>query len=181
MSITFVKQDLTTSDADYICHQVNCQGKMNSGVAKAIRERWPVVFEQYMKTYNNNIKENNGYNTLLGNILIVNLNDYKLKPGNTESPLIINMFSQKHYGYDGKRYTSYDAFWSCLGHIREAVPKGSKVSFPYKIGSDRGGANWDVIYTMIAAALGSDYDIEICYLNEDDWLKFHLDLGWEDK
>ena len=58
MSITFVKQDLTTSDADYICHQVNCQGKMNSGVAKAIRERWPVVFEQYMKTYNNNIKEN---------------------------------------------------------------------------------------------------------------------------
>ena len=68
-----------------------------------------------------------------------------------------------------------------MGHIREAVPKGSKIAFPYKIGSDRGGAHWDVIYTMIAAALGHDYNIEICYLKEDEWLRFHLDFGWEDK
>ena len=155
-------------------------GKMNSGVAKAIREKWPVVFNEYIAKYNHNIKENQGKNTLLGTIMIVNLVDYQPKAW-PENPNVINMFAQFDYGYDGKRYTSYDAFWSCLGHIRESTPKGSKIAFPYKIGSDRGGANWDVIYTMIVAALGSDYDIEICYLNEDDWLKFHLDLGWEDK
>jgi O-acetyl-ADP-ribose deacetylase (regulator of RNase III) len=175
MSINFIKQDLTTSDADYICHQVNCQGAMNSGVAKAIREKWPIVFTTYYKVARTTLATD-----LLGTILTVDLNDYEPK-GWPESPVVINMFSQKDYGYDGKRYTSYDAFWSCLGHIRETIPKESKISFPYRIGSDRGGANWDVIYTMIVAALGSDYDIEICYLNEDEWLLYHLDIGWEDK
>ena len=170
MSITFVKQDLTTSDANYICHQVNCCGKMNSGVAKAIRDKWPIVYTTYQAYYNQNTK------TLLGDILFVNPNDYEPKTW-PETPIIINMFAQENYGYDGKRYTSYDAFWSCLGHIRDIVPKGKKLAFPYKIGSDRGGANWDVIYTMIIAALGSDYNIEICYLSEDEWLSFHLDIG----
>ena len=181
MSITFLKQDLTTSDAQYICHQVNCQGKMNSGVAKAIREKWPIVFTKYQEVFNTyTTTYNMPANEMLGIILNVNLAEYEPKTW-PQAPIIVNMFSQEYYGYDGKRYTSYDAFWSCLGHIRESVPKGSKIAFPYKIGSDRGGANWDVIYTMIAAALGSDYDIEICYLNEDDWLLYHLNLEWEDK
>lgn len=180
MSINFVKQDLTTSDADYICHQVNCQGAMNSGVAKAIREKWPIVYTTYKRVCDEKIPKDEPQHKLLGNILYVNPNEYEPKTW-PESPIVINMFSQEHYGYDGKRYTSYDAFWSCLGHIRETVPKGSKVAFPYRIGSDRGGANWEVIYTMIIAALGYDYNIEICYLQEDGWLKFHLDLGWEDK
>ena len=175
MSITFIKQDLTTSDAQYICHQVNCQGAMNSGVAKAIREKWPIVFTTYYKVARTTLSTD-----LLGKILAVDLNDYEPKTW-PQTPVVINMFSQECYGYDGKRYTSYDAFWSCLGHIRESVPTGSKIAFPYKIGSDRGGANWDVIYTMIAAALGSDYDIEICYLNEDEWLLYHLNIDWEDK
>lgn len=180
MSINFIKQDLTTSDADYICHQVNCQGAMNSGVAKAIREKWPIVYTTYKRVCDEKIPKDESQHKLLGNVLYVNPNDYEPKTW-PESPIIINMFSQEHYGYDGKRYTSYDAFWSCLGHIREAIPKGSKIAFPYKIGCDRGGANWEVIYTMIVAALGSDYDIEICYLNEDEWLLYHLDIGWEDK
>ena len=153
-------------------------GKMNSGVAKAIREKWPTVFTKYMELYNQNTK--NGYNTLLGDIQIIDLNDYKPDTW-PKSPVIINMFGQFDYGYDGKRYTSYDAFWSCLGHIREIAPKGSKIAFPYKIGCDRGGANWDVIYTMINSVLSYDYNIEICYLEEDEWLSFHLDLDWEGK
>ena len=173
MSINFIKQDLTISDADYICHQVNCQGKMNSGVAKAIREKWPIVYTTYWNTF---LNESN----LLGTILTVDLNDYEPKTW-PESPIVINMFSQEHYGYDGKRYTSYDAFWSCLWHIKEFVPKGSKIAFPYKIGCDRGGANWNVIYTMITTVLSGDYNIEICYLQEDEWLMHYLDADWEDK
>ena len=176
--INFVKQDITCSDANYICHQVNCMGKMNSGVAKAIREKWPIVFTQYMELYNQNTK--NGCNTLLGDIQIIDLNDYKPDTW-PKSPVIINMFGQFDYGYDRKRYTSYDGFWSCLGYIKETVPKGSKIAFPYKIGCDRGGANWDVIYTMINSVLSCDYNVEICYLEEDEWLKFHLDLDWEGK
>ena len=174
MSINFIKQDLTTSDADYICHQVNCQGKMNSGVAKAIREKWPIVYTTYWNTF---LSESD----LLGKILLVDINEYEPRTW-PKQPAIINMFSQEFYGYDGKRYTSYDAFWSCLGHIKEIVPKGSKIAFPYKIGCDRGGADWDVIYTMITTVLGYNYNIEICYLTPDDWLKENIvDIEWRDK
>lgn len=167
MSVVFVKQDLTTSDASYICHQVNCRGTMGSGVAKAIRDKWPIVYITYKEAYNKAMFDGK----LLGNILAVNLADYE-----PNGPTVINMFAQECYGRDGKRYTSYDAFWSCLGGIRDIVPKGSKIAFPYKIGSCLGGANWDVIYTMIVAALGHDYNVEICYLKEDEWLKYNLNI-----
>ena len=44
-----IYDDITKSNADYICHQVNCQGVMGSGVAKAIRDKWPQVYEEYKR------------------------------------------------------------------------------------------------------------------------------------
>jgi O-acetyl-ADP-ribose deacetylase (regulator of RNase III) len=46
--IYWKKGNLLESDCDYICQQVNCQGKMNSGIARQIREKWPVVYQNYM-------------------------------------------------------------------------------------------------------------------------------------
>ena len=46
-----IKGNLLDTNCQYICHQVNCQGKMNSGVAKAIRDKWPEVYIQYLKKY----------------------------------------------------------------------------------------------------------------------------------
>ena len=140
--IEIIKGDITWSKADYICHQVNCQGKMNSGVAKAIRERWPKVYNEDSKVE---------HLEMLGHIQNVYI-------GNDKS--VINMFAQYTYGYDGRRYTSYDAFWSCLGEIRAQVPKGKTIAFPRYIGCVRGGANWNVIYTMICEVLDEDYNIE---------------------
>lgn len=45
--IKHVKCDIFESDADVICHQVNWQGVMDSGVAKQVRERYPNAFEEY--------------------------------------------------------------------------------------------------------------------------------------
>ena len=181
--IRFENISLLEADVDYICHQVNCQGKMNSGVAKAIRERWPIVYTTYQAYYNQNTK--NGCNTLLGDILFVNPNDYEPKTW-PESPIIINMFGQFDYGYDRKRYTSYDGFDNCLQKIKEIVPKGKKIAFPYRIGCDRGGANWNIIFGLINNALGEDYDVTFCYLEEDKWIRARNYLTfcvdeWEDK
>ena len=141
--------NLLDAPVNYICHQVNCQGRMGSGIAKQIRERWPVVYDSYIQVASP---------VWLGCIqkVVVDI------PQKT----VINMFSQEYYGYDGKRYTSYDAFWSCLGAIRDSVPKGSKIGFPYKIGCGLGGANWQVISTMIIEVLGKDYDVYIYSLEE---------------
>lgn len=179
--IHFKKMNLLEADVDYICHQVNCQGKMNSGVAKAIRERWPIVYTTYWNAWHSAPRRLQ----LLGTILLVDINEYEPRTW-PDQPAIINMFSQEFYGYDGKRYTSYDAFDDCLQKIKETVPKGSKIAFPYKIGCDRGGGKWNVIFALISNALSEDYDITFCYLEEDEWIKtrnyltFYAD-EWEDK
>ena len=45
--IKVVKGNLLDATEAIIAHQVNCQKKMNSGVAKAIREKYPIVFDIY--------------------------------------------------------------------------------------------------------------------------------------
>ena len=147
--------NLLDAPVDYICHQVNCQGRMGSGIAKQIKERWPVVYDDYMAVYNT--KGIDVRHELLGSIQTV-----FIKPNKG----VINMFAQESYGYDGRRYTSYDAFWSCLGKIREGIPKGSKIGFPWKIGCGLGGANWQVISTMICEVLGNDYEVYIYQLED---------------
>ena len=143
--ITFHNGNILDSGADIICHQVNCQGKMNSGVAKAIREKWPEVYDRYRVKYEYEVD-------LLGTIQPVIINAHKA---------VINMFAQYNYGYDGRRYTSYDAFWSCLGEIKRTINPGLRIAFPARIGCVRGGANWNVILTMIKEVLGADYNVEI--------------------
>ena len=161
MSMNHVIGDLLTSDCDYICHQVNCQGKMNSGIAKSIREKWPTVYNHYMTKCNDTIVTVGHSPDMLGDIQFVNINT----PGADErAQQVINMFAQQHYGYDGRRYTSYDAFWACLGKIKDVVPKGSKIGFPGYIGCVRGGANWNVIYEMINQVLAEDYEVYIYFL-----------------
>ena len=48
--IRVVKGNLLDATEIVIAHQVNCQKKMNSGVAKAIREKYPEAFEKYLET-----------------------------------------------------------------------------------------------------------------------------------
>ena len=157
--VTFHNGNILDSGADIICHQVNCQGKMNSGVAKAIRDKWPEVYIKYMES--NEVIWDKAHehgrmiwNHMLGQIQVVFIADKK-------TMAVVNMFAQENYGYDGRRYTSYDAFWSCLGEIKRTINPGLRIAFPARIGCVRGGANWYVILTMIKEVLGADYNVEI--------------------
>ena len=48
-----ISKDILTVESGVICQQVNCQGVMGSGLAKQIRDKWPIVYEKY-KAYSNN-------------------------------------------------------------------------------------------------------------------------------
>lgn len=160
----YLKGNLLDTDCDYICHQVNCQGKMNSGVAKAIREKWPVVYKEYQDWQMSYdawahcvATSEDRRNELLGTVMLGRV----LQVPVSENQTVLNLAAQLNYGYDGRRYTSYDAFWMCLGAIKQTVPKGSSIGFPDHIGCCRGGANWNIIKAMIEEVLGNDYDIYI--------------------
>lgn len=44
--IKVINGDLFTSDARIIAHQVNCQGKMDSGVAQQVKNKYPNVYDK---------------------------------------------------------------------------------------------------------------------------------------
>lgn len=147
-----IKGNLLAADLDVVCHQVNCQGKMNSGIAKSIREKYPQVYKDYNMLCTITQPEK-----LLGQVQPVIIDDGKL--------IVVNMFSQLNYGYDGRRYTSYDAIWSCFNRIHQYMPKDKKIGFPARIGCVRGGANWDIVKKMIEVIFADRevyiYDLDI--------------------
>ena len=152
--------DLTKSKADIICHQVNCHGKMGSGVAKSIREKFPTVYNMYTDICFNKKQ-------VLGNVQIVCLSD--IERNTFSNQYVANMFAQNRYGYDGARYTDYEAFYNCLETIKRFAKEHyavKSIAFPYRIGCDRGGANWKIIFTMIYEVFkNTDFNIELISLN----------------
>ena len=158
MAVINCKGDLLKALDDgkiaYAVHQVNCQGRMGSGIAKSIRAKYPVVYDNYMAKVQ-----------LLGDIQICAV--YKDFYETLQHPCVVNFFSQFNYGYDGCRYTSYDAFWECLNRLKNGLQKGSRIGFPKNIGCGLGGANWNVIEKMIEEVLGKDFTVYIYELEEE--------------
>lgn len=136
--VAIVNGDLLKSRAQYICHQVNCQGVMRSGVAKQIREEWPKVFERYKEVCD---EYDSRREQLLGQIQGVRVN---------EQTAVINIFGQYNYGYDRKKYTDMDALRRGCMEIAGGVKPGSTIAMPYRIGCYRGGGDWGEVMDMLA-------------------------------
>lgn len=144
-----INGNILDAKVDFICHQVNCQGKMNSGVAKAIRERYPQVYKYYMLMWDAHNKGLVEPPELLGKAQYVPIYDYKCLK---QPYYCINMFAQDKYGYDGKQYTSLEAFKKCLEQINDWA-KDKTVAFPWMIACVRGGANWNDVLPLICETL----------------------------
>lgn len=140
--IIHINGDLMDSKETIICHQVNCQGRMGSGVALAIKNKFPTAYQNYR------LRCTSG-SLFLGSCQIVPIPENER---NTEAlQFVANMAAQDCYGSDGKRYTDYEAFYKCLEKIASFCKDGSisSVAFPHGIGCGLGGGSWDIIYLMI--------------------------------
>ena len=146
MAIEFKNGDLFTSQAKYLCHQVNCMGKMGSGIARTVRNRFPAAYEEYIAL----CQGASSHGTLLGGIL----------QSECDGTTIIHMFAQERCGRYA-RYTDYFAFRECLRKIKSIVQPGSTIAFPHGIGCGLGGGDWDIILPMIEEELAKDYEIEV--------------------
>lgn len=153
MSIKIIECDIFDSGADVIAHQVNCQGAMNSGVAKQIRKRYPKVYNWYKYACDETPK-----NKLLGKCQFVSI-DLNLS--------IANLFGQLDFGYsDNYQYTDYNALKSALYELNKILPENSVVALPYRIGCCRGGGDWNVVFDIINEVLGKR-EVIICKLNKE--------------
>lgn len=153
MIIEEVKGDVTKTDIPYIAHGVNCQGKMGSGVAKALFLIWPEVREKYLKYYRANLAlAINGTEDFLGTVQFVPC----------DGKTVLNMFTQNFYGYDGKLYLSYDAVRACFQAI---VDQGliKKLAIP-RIGSKLAGGDWDKIKEIINEVTKDKIEVTVYYI-----------------
>jgi len=148
--IKIVDGDILQAEENIICHQVNCQGVMGSGLAKQIRAKYPEVYASYIK-YCRGCKDNNPKN-LLGEVQTVLVNDGKV---------IANLFGQFNYG-KGKQYTDYKALKQSLeGILTIATMVGDdSIAVPYNLGCGLAGGDWNIVYKIIEEVF-DDYDVTI--------------------
>lgn len=146
--IKIIDGDLLTATEDYICHQVNMQGVMGSGVAKAISDKWPNVKSAYLAECSN-AKDNN--QPLFGAVQFVPISDERY---------VLNIFGQCHYGRDKDTvYTDYGSLASAFQSINKHCA-GRSLAFPYMFGCGLANGNWGVVYGLMKDYLG-DVDVTI--------------------
>lgn len=147
--VRFIEGDILDFECDVICHQVNCQGVMGSGLASQIKNKYPNVFTEYKKLCKNKMNLNP-----LGCCQLVEVNSDKHK-------YVANLFGQDYYGRDGKQYTDYDALNRAFQTLKQeceglnSLHQGKmydgyvSIAFPYMLGCGLGGGDWNIVYDMI--------------------------------
>ena len=144
--IRIVEGNLLEAKEQYICHQVNCQGVMGSGVALQIKNKYPQAYEDYKTLCKLKDCENKG--NLLGYTQYIRI---------SENKCIINLFGQDKYGYS-KRQTNYIALIMAITDVLDNVDED--IAIPYNMGCDRGGGDWDKLY-FILEVLAEDFKHDI--------------------
>ena len=138
-----------------IVHGCNCHGVMGSGVARAIRDKYPSVFNAYQDRFFR-------HGLYLGTTQFVmhDSTPYQDRRGllwwaSYELPtelVICNAMTQHDYGPDGSRYVDYDAISSCFFQVAMAAKKLDLPIYLPLIGAGLGGGSWAEISRRIEQA-----------------------------
>lgn len=134
-----------------ICHQVNHQGVMGAGLAKQIRTKYPLLFDDYFSLCRNYTFS---YVREMGVISY-----YKVGEGLG----IASVFGQEHYGRENNRvYTDYISLKNGLVNVaRIAMIDGKEVFIPHGMGCGLAGGNWDIVRGIIETVFENTLD---CYI-----------------
>ena len=137
MKIKYKIGDLLDAPEVIIIHGCNAQGVMGSGVAKAIRGKYPWAYEAYIDVYITT-------GLVMGKVYWAN------NPAGEPFKIIGNAITQSRYGYSGKQYVSYDAIRDCVKGVVElsTIFGCCTVALPM-IGAGLGGGDWNVISDII--------------------------------
>ena len=132
---------------DLIVHGANCFNTMNSGIAKEIRDRYPVAYEEDCKSTKGDKQKLGGFTWCLG-------------VTDDHTFVIVNGYTQYDYGYDGNQFCDYDAIRSvfrCIKNYFGEKKPTLRIGYP-KIGCGLAGGDWDVVSKIIDEELeGMDH------------------------
>lgn len=160
--VEIIEGNLLESGCTFICHQVNAQGIMGSGIAKQIRDKWPTVYNEY-KNFIDIGYDNKWFDwssNILGNICWT-----EIEPNRW----VVNFFSQDKYYPRNVCHTDYYAFQKCCWNLKRMLKRLNMenciIGFPYKIGCGLAGGDWNIVYNIIEDEF-KDYTVRIYKYNE---------------
>lgn len=141
--------DILVVTEGVILQQVNCQNVMSSGLARQIKNKYPIVYDEFLEFgYHLPVEEER-----LDKILPVKVSD-KL--------WVVNLFCQLKYGRQSQRYTSYDALDVALQRLMLWLEtkdiEACQVHHPL-LGCGLGGAEWSVVKALIETNIGTDTNL----------------------
>lgn len=161
--LNYIKKDITTITEGMIVHGVNTKKAMGSGVALALREKWPEIFKPYKQKCEQYAEH---HQELLGQIIPVFVcnNTYT---DTSNILLIVNAFTQLDYGRDGKVYADISAIKTALLSCADI---GFKLKLPLylpPIGCGLGGLDFEKDLKPVLEFIADEYpsvDIYVCDL-----------------
>lgn len=168
-NIKIIEGNIFDSKANFIVHQTNCQGVMGSGVAAQVAQRFPhveVEYRKYLQRCKKNHIEPLGTAQYVPSecwalVMVDTMKNNNVIAFDTNYQYIVNLFGQNTFG--AGLQTDLKAMKKAFIDIREKAEKiDATVAMPYKIGSCRGGAEWNDVYNIIKQVFGkSNVDVEI--------------------
>lgn len=138
--------DILQIDNGIIAHGVNCQGKMGKGLAALIKNKWPIVYQEYIKLYNTR-------KNLLGTVQFIQV-------GQNPPLVIANAFTQQYYGNDKKTYADINAIRQCLFSLAKYANENYLDLHIPEIGCGLGGLSWNDV-RFIAVNVQRLYGIDL--------------------
>lgn len=131
--------DILSVNEGIIVQGCNAQGVMGSGLAKAIRDKYPEVYEEYKAAFQDAPLDRK---VLLGSAQAVQIKSKK-------NLFVVNGITQEFYGKDGRKYVSYSAIQAVFAQVM-IMAKGKQLEVHYPmIGAGLGGGDWAVISEII--------------------------------
>ena len=147
-----IKGDLISlfqnGEFDVIVHGCNAHCTMGSGIARSIREAYPIAYEVDCQT-------KKGDRSKLGSFTVASV----VNPMNKEAQYIINAYTQ--YDYNPRvLQVDYKALRRCFKNIKSAY-SGKRIAYP-AIGCGLAGGDWNVVSKIIDEELaGEDHTFVI--------------------
>ena len=130
-----------------ICHVCNDIGRMGSGVAKAISDKWPIVKKEYLDWFSRP-KYMNKKEPVLGEVDYIRVNDYII---------VCNMIAQHSIISLGEsKPIRYDALEKCLTDVYDFCKDMKLTLHMPKIGSGLARGDWTEIEKIILKTITID-------------------------
>ncbi len=141
--MNIIQKSITEAPDPFIVHGVNLRGKYNKGVAKAVRNVWPLAYEEYIRVF---------HKSKLGDYNIVKI---------SSTLSIVNLFSQETYGNYGVHANLEAIITGLWTFLNEHKP--SSIAIP-QIGCGLGGLIWKDVeeaFIELEKATGTIFNVYV--------------------